>query len=234
MSKGRRIGRVPYFYPTKEVLSTHLTIWESKDLHEHIDTFPVISADTFFNNQNPILNFEIGCGTGEQIIALAKEFPNQNFIGNDISRRSIYYGAHHAHKYGLNNLHFLRADFKLIISLFSKSFINKFLMHFPDPNYGGQAKSKKKILSKNLITFFSNTLVKNGEISFITDQEIINQEFMSFINASPDFALLENNIKTERNIPKSRFQKVWETKNRNIYQNRLLKQESITSKHKTK
>ena len=36
-----------------------------------------------FRNNNPI-TLELGCGKGEYTIALAKMFPNRNFIGIDI------------------------------------------------------------------------------------------------------------------------------------------------------
>ena len=36
-----------------------------------------------FKNDNPIV-LELGCGKGEYSVALAKEFPDKNFIGVDI------------------------------------------------------------------------------------------------------------------------------------------------------
>ncbi|MBT7896729.1 MAG: methyltransferase domain-containing protein, partial [Flavobacteriales bacterium] len=44
--------------------------------------------EKFFKNNNPIV-LELGCGKGEYSVALAKEFPNKNFIGIDIKGARI-------------------------------------------------------------------------------------------------------------------------------------------------
>ena len=48
MSKGRRIGRVKYYPPKNEEDFKQLSVWESKDLYENLNSFPKITNDTFF------------------------------------------------------------------------------------------------------------------------------------------------------------------------------------------
>ena len=49
----------------------------------------------FFKNDNPLV-LELGCGKGEYTVALAKEFPDKNFIGIDIKGARIWAGANQA------------------------------------------------------------------------------------------------------------------------------------------
>ena len=46
----------------------------------------------FFKNKNPLV-LELGCGKGEYSVALAKKYPNKNFIGIDIKGARFWRGA---------------------------------------------------------------------------------------------------------------------------------------------
>ena len=168
----------------------------------------------FFPGNNAPINFEIGCGTGEFIINKAISNPNENYIGNDLSRRSIFFAANQLKNKNIPNLHLLRADFKVIFKLFPSNTINSFYLRFPDPNYGGITQNKRKIISKKLITFLNRSLITKGTFYFITDQKIVFDETASLINESKNF------IPTSPNeIPeKSRFHASWERINREIHQ----------------
>ena len=92
MAHGRRIGRIKFIEPSKDVAEKYLSIWRSKDLHFNPENFPDINGYEFFGINEPI-TLEIGCGTGEYLIDLAIESPDQLFIGIDSSIRSIYYAV---------------------------------------------------------------------------------------------------------------------------------------------
>lgn len=69
--------------------------------------------DTFFKNNNPVV-LELGCGKGEYSVALAKKYPNKNFIGIDIKGARFWRGAKSAIEENLNNVAFLRTQIELI------------------------------------------------------------------------------------------------------------------------
>ena len=63
-----------------------------------------------FQNENPIV-LELGCGKGEYTLALARRYPDKNFIGIDIKGARLWRGAKTAIEEGLKNVHFLKCCF---------------------------------------------------------------------------------------------------------------------------
>ena len=49
-------------------------------------------GSTVFGNDNPI-TLELGCGKGEYTLALAKKYPERNFIGVDVKGHRFWRGA---------------------------------------------------------------------------------------------------------------------------------------------
>ena len=72
-----------------------------------------------FGNNNPI-TLELGCGKGEYTIALAKMFPERNFIGIDIKGARLWKGAKQAVEENMPNVAFVRTRIEFIESLFAK------------------------------------------------------------------------------------------------------------------
>ena len=64
-------------------------------------------------NENPI-TLELACGGGEYTIAMAKLFPDRNFIGVDVKGARIWKGARRALDEPLDNVAFLRTRIEQI------------------------------------------------------------------------------------------------------------------------
>ena len=62
-------------------------------------------AEDHFGNTNPVI-LELACGMGHYTIALARKFPNKNFIGVDIKGARIWQGASIGIDENLNNAAF--------------------------------------------------------------------------------------------------------------------------------
>ena len=67
----------------------------------------------FFNNDNPLV-LELGCGKGEYTVALAKKYPEKNFIGIDIKGARFWRGAKTATEEELPNVGFITTQIELI------------------------------------------------------------------------------------------------------------------------
>ena len=53
---------------------------------------------------------DVGCGSGFALVHMAKEFPNSNFTGYDISEEAINTGNAHAAEHGLSNVRLIAKD----------------------------------------------------------------------------------------------------------------------------
>jgi tRNA (guanine-N7-)-methyltransferase len=142
---------------------------------------------TVFNNENPIV-LELGCGAGEYTVALAKSYPNKNFIGIDIKGARIWKGAKTALEEGLNNVRFLRTKVDFITKFFGENEVNEIWLTFSDP----QPKKPKKRLSSKLFTDrYLEFLKINGTIHLKTDSELLYDFTLEEIKSN-NFKLLKN------------------------------------------
>mgnify|MGYP001412202968 FL=1 len=142
---------------------------------------------TVFNNENPLV-LELGCGAGEYTVALAKDYPNKNFIGIDIKGARIWKGAKAALDEGLNNVRFLRTKVDFITKFFGENEVNEIWLTFSDP----QPKKPKKRLSSKLFTDRYQEFLKiNGVIHLKTDSDLLYNFTLEEIKLN-SFKLLEN------------------------------------------
>ena len=142
---------------------------------------------TVFNNENPLV-LELGCGAGEYTVALAKDYPNKNFIGIDIKGARIWKGAKAALDQGLNNVRFLRTKVDFITKFFGENEVNEIWLTFSDP----QPKKPKKRLSSKLFTDRYQEFLKiNGVIHLKTDSDLLYNFTLEEIKSN-SFKLLEN------------------------------------------
>ena len=85
-----------------------------------------------FKNQNPIV-LELACGKGEYAVALARNFPEKNFIGIDIKGARMHKGAKTALEENLENVAFLRAKIELLQTFFAQNEVAEIWITFSDP-----------------------------------------------------------------------------------------------------
>ncbi|MBN2045622.1 MAG: methyltransferase domain-containing protein, partial [Anaerolineales bacterium] len=167
MSRGRRISRVKLIPPSEETADRYLLECDHKRLYQSPESFPKLTAKEIFNAGGPI-SLDIGCGTGEFLLATAETHPEEFFLGIEISRRAIYHAVHLAEKRKLANLKFLKADFALLYPLIPEKSLNRVYLNFPDPNYGGAKKRKQRIFSPRFLDLMAAALNKDGRIQVVT------------------------------------------------------------------
>lgn len=142
---------------------------------------------TVFNNENPLV-LELGCGGGEYTVALAKDYPDKNFIGIDIKGARIWKGAKAALDEGLNNVRFLRTKVDFITKFFKKNEVNEIWLTFSDPQ---PKKPKKRLTSKLFTERYLDFLKINGVIHLKTDSDLLYNFTLEEIKSN-NFKLLKN------------------------------------------
>lgn len=125
----------------------------------------------YFKNQNPI-TLELGCGKGEYTIALAKKYPNRNFIGVDIKGARFWRGAKTANEDKITNVAFLRTQIELIDLCFGTDEVNEIWITFPDPQIKFK-RTKHRLTNPDFLKKYHHILDATGIIHLKTDSEFL-------------------------------------------------------------
>lgn len=126
----------------------------------------------FFKNDNPIV-LELGCGKGEYSVALAREYPEKNFLGIDIKGARFWRGAKTALEDGLGNVGFMRTQIELIEYAFAKAEISEIWITFPDPQIKYK-RTKHRMTNTAFLQKYKNILTPEGTINLKTDSEFMH------------------------------------------------------------
>ncbi|HEY8920613.1 MULTISPECIES: tRNA (guanosine(46)-N7)-methyltransferase TrmB [unclassified Chitinophaga] len=121
----------------------------------------------FFGNQNP-LTLELACGKGDYTLALARRFPEQNFLGVDLKGNRIWRGAKTAIEEPLRNVAFLRTQIDKLDRYFAPGEIGEIWITFPDP-FLRQSKSKKRLTHPKFLQLYQPLLAPGATINLKTD-----------------------------------------------------------------
>ena len=114
---------------------------------------------------------EIGFGGGDFTVRLAKDNPDKNVIGFELSAVSIEKLINKVRKEGLNNVYCVRIDaywgFHLLLRDGS---VESIYMNYPDPWFK-KRHHKRRLTRKENLYIFAKKLKENGEIRIRTDHE---------------------------------------------------------------
>jgi len=218
MSRGRRISRVKFKIPTEQIASKYLREWENKVLFHSPEKYPKLTRIALFNRGGSF-TLDVGCGTGEFTNAMAKNNPEEDFVGIEISRRAIYHAVHQAAHLRLRNVLYLKTDFKLLSPLFAKDSLAKVYLNFPDPNYGGEKRRKHRIFSPPFLDQMYESLTVDGSIQVVTDQKPFLMDMLEIAETDKRFekAHPERYLENFSPLEKTRFQIAWEKFDRPVY-----------------
>ncbi len=223
MSKGRKVARIKLIPPKPEDSERYLISWEAKDLYKNLNKYPPLNQQTLFGSTGP-MQLEIGCGTGEFICSLAEDQKENKFVGIDFSRRAIYSAVNLAAAKKLGNIKFIKADFKQLYPLLTPNSLSKVFLHFPDPIIKANH-HKHRIFNKIFLDYMSISLIRNGKISVVTDQEAFFMEMLTLAEEDTRFKKTHPErflLNFEPRI-KSRFQQAWDRIEHQILHFELVK-----------
>ncbi|MBR2301655.1 MAG: tRNA (guanosine(46)-N7)-methyltransferase TrmB [Bacteroidaceae bacterium] len=170
--------------------------------YENVVEFPYSVADNvefplygkwkqnFFKNDNPIV-LELGCGRGEYTVALARRFPDKNFIGVDIKGARMWTGATEAISDNLANVGFLRTNIEIINRLFAKGEVSEIWLTFPDPQ---MKKQTKRLTSSLFLARYAQILADDAVIHLKTDSNFMftYTKYITEVNNLPLVDCIDN------------------------------------------
>lgn len=144
----------------------------------------------FFHNDNPIV-LELGCGRGEYTVALARRFPEKNFIGVDIKGARMWSGATEALNDGLKNVGFLRTNIEIIDHFFGAGEVSEIWLTFPDPQ---MKKYTKRLTSSLFLERYVRILSADATIHLKTDSNFMftYTKYVTQANMLPVISCIDN------------------------------------------
>ncbi|MFZ4542487.1 MAG: tRNA (guanosine(46)-N7)-methyltransferase TrmB [Saprospiraceae bacterium] len=127
--------------------------------------------EEFFHNQQSLV-LELACGRGEYTVAMAKRYPDINFVGVDIKGARIWQGARQVLDNELRNAAFLRTKIELLDCFFGKDEVDEIWITFPDP-FLKESKSLRRLTSPFFLNIYRNILKKEGIVHLKTDSPVL-------------------------------------------------------------
>ncbi len=127
--------------------------------------------NTHFKNNNPII-LELACGKGEYAVALAKMYPQKNFIGVDIKGNRLWKGATIALQQSINNVAFLRIPIDNVTEYFEAGEVYEIWITFPDPQVRF-SKGKKRLTHPKFLRLYKSILQPGGKVHLKTDSPLL-------------------------------------------------------------
>jgi tRNA (guanine-N7-)-methyltransferase len=163
-----------------------------------------------FGDEKP-LELEIGCGDGEFLCSLARRYPATNFVGVEVKEKSVHEAVATAAA-DLDNVLFLKANFRLLYPLLVPGSLSAVYLHFPDPNPRSKFR-KRRIFSERFLDAIHAATTPDGKFSVMTDHEDLFVEMLE---------LAESDERWEKTHARrylfgfdaegrSRYQRIWES-----------------------
>lgn len=145
---------------------------------------------TYFKNNNPLI-LELGCGKGEYSVALAKKYPNKNFIGIDIKGARFWRGAKTALEENITNVAFLRTQIELIDHAFATGEVDEIWITFPDPQIKYK-RTKHRMTNAEFLKRYKQILKPDGIVNLKTDSEFMHGYTLGLLHGAGHEVLYAN------------------------------------------
>ena len=111
---------------------------------------------------------ELGSGSGNHLVELAKSNPDALCIGIELRFKRVYKTAEKAKRLNLPNVYVIHTDARRIPQLFKHSGIDRVYVNFPDP-WEKRAWDKHRLLNQAFLEVISNLLIEGGVLLYKTD-----------------------------------------------------------------
>lgn len=192
--------------PAPDVIRHYVRSYASKDLHHRPDDLPPISPAQLFGVDRALV-IDLGCGRGEFITAQAQERPDELFVGFEWHDKSIWDAVNRAHAAGLDNVRFIRADFRRALVKVPDRAVSEAFMLFPPP-VTRRNRLKNDPLPEATLREIHRALQEGGTFQLVTDSPDYFQAKRALIGTSGLFTDLELSRAFEGGL--TRFQRFWE------------------------
>eukprot|EP00130_Batrachochytrium_dendrobatidis_P008688 XP_006683563.1 hypothetical protein BATDEDRAFT_93318 [Batrachochytrium dendrobatidis JAM81] len=121
-----------------------------------------------FGNDNKPIHLEVGTGKGQFLIGMAKQYPEVNFIGIEISKSVIVSATEKVIASGLDNILLLNEDASDLREMFGENEISSLYLNFSDP-WPKNRHEKRRLTYHSFLEQYEEILDQDGQLIFKTD-----------------------------------------------------------------
>jgi tRNA (guanine-N7-)-methyltransferase len=221
MGRGRYPARLKVAPPPPELAARYFLAWRSSELYARPEAFPHLSSAALFGDERP-LELDIGCATGDLVLALARQRPDANYLGLDIVAKPLWRAVERAAAEDRANVRFLHADARLAYAKIPDSALRAAYVHFPAPLLASRQRNQL-LISPAMLAAMERCLVPGGLLSVMTDQEPLYAELLRLLPGAPGLRMAapeEWSVEMSE-LLKSHYHKRWEARGRQIWRAEL-------------
>lgn len=120
-----------------------------------------------FDGDKPLV-LEIGAGTADLSVEMARRYQNKNFVAVDVKSDRLYTGAKVALNEPIPNIAFVRANLRQISQLFGAGSIDELWITFPDP-FPRDRQAKHRLTHPAFLAEYQKLLSPTGVVKLKTD-----------------------------------------------------------------
>jgi len=111
---------------------------------------------------------ELWCGSGAYVRELAKQHPENLYIGVDSKSDRLCFGADYCKEHHIDNTKWLRSQVDHLSHCFSKASIDEIRITFPDPR---PTRNRQKLTSLKFQTIYKSIIKPDGILHVKTDDK---------------------------------------------------------------
>jgi len=126
-----------------------------------------LDPSAIFGRQAPC-QLEIGCGTGDTLIALASQHPENDYLGIEVHRPGVGHLLQQLEVHNLSNVRIICTDAVGIIEHLPASSLETIHIYFPDP-WPKKRHHKRRLLQTVFLQALATRLARHGRLYLATD-----------------------------------------------------------------
>lgn len=135
------------------------------------------------------VEIEIGIGKGRFLLAAARARPEIRHFGIEWANKYLRIAELRAHRDGLANIRFVRADARAVISAIPDNSVSAYYVFYPDP-WPKLRHHKRRFLGTTNVAELARTLVPDGLLHVATDHADYWQAIQVVLELQPEFTRL--------------------------------------------
>ncbi len=151
-----------------------------------------LDLDTLFGRNAPRI-LEIGFGNGESLAEIAKNHPQNDYIGIEVHRPGVGHLLLKIEELGLTNVRVICADaVEVLEKLVPDASLDALYLFFPDP-WHKKRHHKRRQVQPEWAQLVRRKLKSGGQLHLATDWQNYAEHMLEVMNAAEGFANLSDN-----------------------------------------